>query len=78
MTQQHHILRRTLLPWPIGYLHLPNLTVCAGVVGVALSAKIAYPVDGGRCKVEASEADAVERAWTTYSGRRWNTSKFAH
>ena len=36
---QHHILRRTLLPWPIDYLHLPNWSVCAGVVGVALSAK---------------------------------------
>ena len=37
---RHHILRRTLLPWPIDYLHLPNWTVCAGVVGVALSAKM--------------------------------------
>ena len=28
-----------LLPWPIDYLHLPNWTVCAGVVAVAQSAK---------------------------------------
>ena len=39
VAKRHHILRRTLLPWPIDYLHPPNWTVCAGVVGVALSAK---------------------------------------
>ena len=28
--------------------------------------------------MEDEEADAVERALTTYSGRRWNTSNVAH